>query len=219
MRLGRGHTGRTIEASTDYALARDWSEARWTFTRRWHAGARRFRDALRNVGPLTSGSLAVWRGRADPTRSIASWEDMGPPPTHLLRDQRYSRQGSPALYLANSAKGVCRELASTAPLVAVQQFLLDLSQRHVVDLASSDCENYVHCVFDFAEWREPAGFGFSHAVARIVRDAGFDGMLVPGVRGAPGHTYHNVVVFRSDSWRDWLQPVCTVQHLDTGALP
>src|SRR4051812_37431390 len=126
MRLGRGHTGRTIDASTDYGLARDWSEARWGYTRRWHAGARRFRDALRNVQPMPPGILSVWRGRADPKRSISNWEEMGAPPAHLSLDQRYSAKGSPALYLADMAAGVCRELASTSPVVAVQEFRLDL---------------------------------------------------------------------------------------------
>ena len=48
----------------------------------------------------------------------------------------------------------------------------------------------------------PNDYSYSQLVADLVRGAGFDGMLVPGVRGTGG-AYRNLVIFEPRCWRDW----------------
>lgn len=48
-------------------------------------------------------------------------------------------------------------------------------------------------------------FQFSQQVAEFVRAAGFDGMLVPGVRGREDRRYSNLVLFTHAGWRGWLR--------------
>jgi hypothetical protein len=68
-------------------------------------------------------------------------------------------------------------------------------------------------VFSIAEdcsvqGRGPDSYIFSQTVAEIVREAGFDGMVIPGTRGASGERYSNVVIFdplQDERWRSWVK--------------
>jgi hypothetical protein len=210
MVLGRGHTGREIEASHDYDLARSWASAQYRFISRWHDGASEFRNLLSGVQALSGETLEVWRGRPDGERQIRSWTEMGPPPAAMAKSQRYSRAGHPVLYLCDCPVGVRSELylhASSA--IAIQRFSLSLDRLRVADLASPTIDNYLRSVFDFAEVRDPSsiglnGFLFSQTLASLVSEAGFSGMLVPGVRGEPGKRYRNIVVFDCAAWQAFL---------------
>ena len=78
------------------------------------------------------------------------------------------------------------------------------------DLAASDLTEFVKAVFDVAENSAvegrvgPTTLLFTQVVARIVREAGFDGMVVPGVRGTTDFKYRNVVVFdATNRWAEW----------------
>jgi hypothetical protein len=91
----------------------------------------------------------------------------------------------------------------------VQEYRIDPTEIWI-----ADCRNEVPPVvgyaFDIAERCGPGpisvgeSFAFSQAVALLVRRAGFDAILVPGVRSKNGLTYANVVVFApGQRWRRW----------------
>jgi len=117
------------------------------------------------------------------------------------------------LYLATSASGVVRELCSELPPVDLycQNYRLPLGVLRVVDFSSPDLENFVHIAFDYAEYGLGSGgindreYGFSQVLAEIVEAAGYEGMIVPGVRGTPDDRYCNVVLFSAESWKEWVE--------------
>jgi RES domain-containing protein len=143
---------------------------------------------------------------------------MGPPCPPTVPNppaNRYNRAGRPALYMCDSEAGVHRELARDLERLGcgslvLQGYELDLGALRLADLSSPDLDNYIQVVFDIAESCDvegrvgPRDCDFSRAVAELVADAGFDGMLVPGVRGEPKHHYRNVVIFHPcEAWRGW----------------
>jgi RES domain-containing protein len=205
IQVTRSHTNRPIQVTADYYTAEKWaSRRRWQL--RWLAPAWRVRRALRTVNPAVGPELICFRGRKE-NPSIASWLDVGPPTTDAAADGRYNRQHTPALYLADSVEGV--RLECSAPRLCVQEFRIDQRGLKLADLSSPLVPNVLAAAFDMAESScvpRRAGrpdYAFSQLLATFVQKAGFDGMVVPGVRGTTSQRYRNIVVFRCADWRSW----------------
>jgi hypothetical protein len=204
--LGRGHTGRSVPVDADYAVAREWFEAGDFAAIVSHPAAARFREEMQAVS-LATGTTTCVRGRPD-DGTIHGWRDMGPPPA-ATRNNRYNRIGDFAFYLCDSDTGVFREVASPTGKVFLQDYQIPFDQLRVADLCDERLSDFMRAVFDFAEtcgFVERGGsddLSFSQAVAHLVREMSFDGMLVPGVRGEKGHHYRNVVLLGAHSWEEW----------------
>jgi hypothetical protein len=209
----RGHTGRSAVVDDGYRLAEKWSKARLLGRLRRHAGARRLREAMGRMSVTAGEPLICYRGSDRQYSVVSSWEDVGPPPAELAGDQRYSRVKVPAWYLADSIDGVMRELQDRGRPLTIQCFALDRTLLRLVDLNAHDVATYVQAVFDVAESAcidgrgGPNDFKFSQTVAETVTESGFDGMIVPGVRGDAALHYRNVVLLRAHRWLAGATPV------------
>jgi RES domain len=206
----RGHTGRTIRAGADYELAREWGDAGDITTLVSHHGADRFRAELRKLlksAPAEGDDLTCFRGRPDdPT--INSWRNMGPPPSSS-KGGRYNAPGVVALYLCDSRDGVLRELTPRPETrVFIQEYRVPTLR--LADFSSVHLTDFVQAVFDIAESCcvmgriGPSNYDFSRVVGQLIREAGFEGMIGPGVRGDKSFQYRNVVAFDlRDEWQVW----------------
>lgn len=208
--LGRGNTGRSVAVDQDYRLAKEWSEAGDKRQLLRHSAADRFRASLDAVRAV-EGPMVCVRGRRD-NGHVQGWRDMGPPKADVALEGRYNPTGNPALYLCDSEEGVRRELRdlSRSEIVCLQEYRLDAQLLRLADLASPTLDEFVRAVLDIAEScrvegrRGPSTYAFSQVVASLVAEAGFQGMLVPGVRGDPDFHYRNVVVFTpAEDWVGW----------------
>ena len=208
--VNRGHTGRSTPVGVDYRLVEEWSKAGSREQLMSHQAANRFRTELNSVATVGGGSVECVRGRLD-DGTIASWRDMGPPPPSCAVGGRYAPSGAVVLYLCDSAPAVFRELSpADNGRVFLQEYVLRTDSLRLADFTPARLDEFVKAVFDVAENSSlegrvgPVGYTFSQVVGDLVRQAGFDGMVVPGVRGAPHFQYRNVVVFESqDRWLRW----------------
>jgi hypothetical protein len=207
--VNRGHTGRSTPVGLDYRQAEEWSKVALELDALpSHPAAERFRAKLRSVSQYV-GSTTFVRGRRD-DGSINGWRDMGPPPRGAAQGSRYAAPGIIVLYLCDSTEGVIKELPVPAGRgLFFQDYELATSIR-LADFTDPQLSEFLKAVFDMAENSMvdgrvgPIGYGFSQVVAEIVREAGFEGMIVPGVRGHKDLRYRNVVVFEpGDNWLAW----------------
>lgn len=208
--LTRGHTGRKVTIDLDYSLAKEWSTVRCRILLHMHPGAQCFLKMLRREQTLQGTLLTCFRGRLK-NGNVHDWEDMGPPPAPFASDGRYNRAGCVVLYLADSQEGATREMTrNEEQSLVLQEYSLDFTDLRLADLAHPKLHSFLRAVFDIAESCRVVGrggpdtFHFSQTVAALVKRAGFDGMVVPGVRGGLNLTYRNIVVFNpSNRWRVW----------------
>ena len=205
-RITRGATARQTDVTEDHYVTEAWSlRPAWQLA--WSVPAWRVRLALRSIRPAR-GALVCFRGRADRS-DITGAAQMGPGPGG--NGGRYNRPGESVLYLADSIDGVVREMrfwSSSCRVLCVQEYSVPLDDLNVADLATPEVSGLLTCAFDAAEMSGNAEFGskdyaFSQMLAALVRRAGFSGMIVPGVRGAPGQTYRNVDLFSHRGWNSW----------------
>ncbi len=208
VRVTRGHTNRAVEVTSEYYIAERWAQRpQWQL--RLLPPAWRVRRAVRALPALTGPPLICFRGRHD-CPSIAGVDDMGPPRATARRDGRYSGGPVPVLYLADTILGVSVELGSRR--LCIQEFRIDPAALRLADLSVPGVANILAGAFDAAEASKVDGrvarkdYAFSQLLASFVHGAGFDGMIVPGVRAAPGQYYRNVVIFRNIAWRTWCTP-------------
>lgn len=202
----RGNTGRSIAVDRDFCRAQKLAE-RSALRLRLSPWAWFVAHELRNAPVAAMSPLVLYRGRPDEA-SIHGCEQMGPPPVGRAPESRYNRAGTSVLYLSNSREGVRLEVPSER--VCIQQYVIHAPPLRIADLVSERASNLLHAAFDLAEkahapgWGVPAGFAFSHFLARSICRAGFDGFMVPGVRGSASLRYSNVVLFRPDEmWLSW----------------
>jgi RES domain-containing protein len=219
----RGHTGRTIPASADYDSAKEWADVGDIKTLLSHHGADRFRTNLLELfksAPAEAGDeLTRFRGRLDDPE-IKCWRDMGPPPPGSNNGGRYNTPGVVALYLCDSLDGVLRELApQPGTRLFLQTYRVPTSLR-IADFSSVHLTDFVKAVFDIAESccvkgrTAPSSYDFSRVVGQLVREVGFEGMVVPGVRGAQSSQYRNVVAFDvRDEWQIWSRKDTGFRHM------
>jgi hypothetical protein len=193
-------TQRRVAAGDEYALARAWAELVGNYGE--HEAASLFRERVQHAGVISmEAPLLCFRGR----RENAAPGNMGPPPADKASAGRYNATGEPTLYLAETERGVVLERPGIETLW-MQRFRIPDTLR-VADFTGLPKADLVNAVFYHAELAGNPGQaiqdGFSRYVGQIVREQ-FDGMRVPGVRGTNGYRYSNVVVFRVESWREWL---------------
>jgi RES domain len=202
----RGHTGRRITVDRDFYIAQKLAE-RSTLALRLSPWAWRVVHELRNAPVVALTPLALFRARPDDC-SIHGWEEMGPPPVGRAPQGRYNRAGESVLYLSNSEEGVRLEV--TAGRICIQKYAIYAPPLRIADLGSERASNRLHAAFDLAEKAcvpgrsGPATYAFSNFLARSICRSGFDGFIVPGVRGSSSIRYYNVVLFRPEgTWRSW----------------
>ena len=202
----RGNTGRRIGVDGDFYRAQKLAE-RSKLSLRLSPWAWRVGLELGNAPIATVSPLGLFRARPDDC-SIHGWEEMGPPGVGWSPDGRYNRAGESVLYLSNSEEGARLEVA--AGRVCIQEYVVNAPPLRIADLASEEASNLLHAAFDLAEkarapgWSGPSTYVFSQFLARNICRHGFDGFLVPGVRGNSSIHYRNVVLFRPErAWRSW----------------
>jgi len=108
-------------------------------------------------------------------------------------------------------EGVLRELApKPGTRIFLQDYRFSPSALRLADVSSVHLTDFVKAVFDQAENSSvegrvsPSGYAFSQIVGQLVLEAGFEGMVVPGVRGDPNLQYRNIVVFDPHGrWITW----------------
>ncbi len=141
-------------------------------------------------------------------------ERMGAPEPGQTPAGRYNEKGCPALYLSLEYDGARREIknfgASPREALWVQKYNLPLKKLSVVDVRVQGDVDWFGTVFDYCETAERANnssspYPCSRRIAALVRQAGYDCMLIPGVRGDRDGRYTNAVVFNFGSHRgcDW----------------
>lgn len=202
----RGHTGRRITVDRAFYRAQKLAE-RSTLALRLSPWAWQVGQELRNAPVAALSPLVLFRARPDDC-SIHGWEQMGPPPVGCAHDGRYNRAGTSVLYLSDSEEGARLEVA--AGRICIQQYAIHAPPLRIADLASEEASNLLHAAFDLAEkacvpgWSGPATYVFSQFLARSICRSGFDGFIVPGVRGSSSIRYRNVVLFSPEgTWPSW----------------
>jgi hypothetical protein len=204
--LNRAHTDRsTPVANEDSSLAENWSSAPPDQLAA-HPAVDRFRTDLQQVRPEVAEDLTCFRGRRE-KEMVESWCDMGPPPHRPAG--RYNAPGDDVFYLCNSARGVFPELHTKAgDRLFLQEYRVPINSLRVGNFASPALPDFLKAVFNMAEEEarqcRSLPSPFSQLVAQLVREAGFGGMIVPGVRGTPEFHYQNVDIFNvGDQWKAW----------------
>jgi RES domain-containing protein len=205
----RSHTGRAIPVGADYDLAKEWADVGDRRTLLSHGAAGRFGEELKSAPAAAGNDLICFRGRLDDS-TITSWQNMGPPPSSN-KGGRYNPPGVVALYLCDSPDGVLRELAPQPGLkVFLQEYRLSPTSLRLADFSSVHLTDFVKAVFDMAENScvvgrvGPSSYELCRVVGELVREANFEGMVVPGVRGTQSFQYRNIVAFDAhDQWRIW----------------
>jgi len=205
-------TGRSTTANHTYSIAREWAAGTDGQSLLAHPASAQFRAALPSVPLLkTDSPLLLYRGRLFAEGKTPQANEFGPPPNCSAPSGRYGLSGSSVLYLCNSEEGVrCEVLPSSAnPTLWCQRFLFQTDALRIADFSQLPPEGFVcQVLFEAERAKSEEGctptFAFSQTVATLVASC-FDGMFVPGVQGADGHLYRNLVLFRQDAvWASWL---------------
>jgi hypothetical protein len=200
-------------------LAADWFAADSERGFLDHPARREFEDALRTA-PKLNGVLLGYRGRVFACTQVTDPYEFGPPPAPCSTHGRYNRAGRPALYLATTVSGVVAELdrhQSDGSSLFCQRFSLDSRGLNIADLSRNDCSQTLAITFDYSELeREPTSYFKSQVLADSVERGGFDGMLVPGVRGSNENRYYNIVILGPGvRWAEWLDLEWVPQRIAT----
>ncbi len=207
-----GHTGREVLGADAENRAVEWASLLTHDAILYHNAADEFRALLAASPLLTGDALVLYRGRGirvgqqiPPTA-----EQMGPLPSHLTPGEgRYHRRGERVLYLADSEDGVRREMEAwlTEGIPFSVRVEIPLTSLRIADFLDLPSDHFITAVFSRAEMcnvegRGPNNYIFSQCVGQLAAEH-FDGIRIPGVRGAIGAHYGNVVVFQKLG--DWLQ--------------
>jgi len=210
----RGATGRVVETLTKEqwkceADVLDWLNASGDDVD--HQGRAQVLDGLAKLNrapPCIAFRAREFERNGSPPTML----DFGPNP--LRRRNRYNRDGEAALYLGSSLDGIRSEMkvyAQPGNDFFVATFgSIDPALR-IADLTDRTLPNAVHHAFDRAEREDGESAG--QRLAGLVRDFGWQGMLVPGVRGSPTNRYCNLVVFSVEDWKNWIDQESTPVRL------
>ena len=211
-----GHTDREVLGAEAERRAIDWASLPNRDAILNHQVAEDFRDLLASVPCLSGDDLVLFRGRGirESEQRPPTIEQMGPLPLHRIpREGRYHREGERVLYLADSEDGVRREMEAwhtegTSYCIRIE---VPITSLRLADFSNWPADHLITAVFSRAETfnvgqRGPANYVFSQVVGQLVSEQ-FDGMRIPGVRGAPGAHYRNIVLFRQlTDWPSWVNP-------------
>jgi Protein of unknown function (DUF2934)/RES domain len=211
-----GHTGREVLGADAERRAIEWAALTNRDAMLKHSAAEDFRDLIASAPCLTSDVLILFRGQGirdtEPVPPLIA--RMGPLPLDRTPGEgRYHRAGERVLYLADSTDGVRREMEAwlTQGTPYVIRVEVPLTSLRIVDFSNWPSDHLITAVCSRAEMcnvpnRGPANYVFSQVVGELVAER-FDGMKIPGVRGAPGAHYRNVVLFRGlTEWAKWTSP-------------
>jgi hypothetical protein len=176
-----------------------------------HPFANRLRAAILDAHCVAGSDLLCYRGQSLERDSCPSVDRLGPPPEDLPpAENRYNRVSESVLYLCDSEAATAREVTlMLGHELYCLVYRLPLQRLRIADFTEPSLAPLVNEVFEIAEThnvegRGPATWGFSQFVGQLVAEV-FDGMMVPGVRGAPSFRYSNIVVFRPHPrWREWV---------------
>lgn len=139
---------------------------------------------------------------------------MGAPDQSITQAGRYNEPKDPVLYLSLEYCGALREMQNTekpsGAALWVQEYKLPPGQLSVMDIRANAVDDWLGTVFDYCETDErtidPSNpYPCSRRIAALVKQAGYDCMLIPGVRGDPDGRYTNAVIFKVGlhRGRDW----------------
>jgi hypothetical protein len=212
MVLTSGNTGRAIPIGEGYYEAERWSKLSGVPMMLGDPCALRFLNELARASIVEATELRCVRGRKDPERMLRSWRNLLPPKPEYVKEGRYNTERNPALYACDCKEGVQRELRDPdeGP-IAMLEFRIPTAKLRVADMTSANLSEFVHAAMKFAEdcrvegRSSPMSYDFSQTIAHLVKDAGFDGMRVPGVKGDGGFRYQNIVIWTLTACEEWAQ--------------
>jgi len=203
--LSAPDTGRSIEASAKYAVAKDWLN---TYEISQEQRSDLEQEFLKSLGAAEEFDEPVFRGRCL-CKPPDSWRKFGPPSQEKAKRGRYNAAGTPALYLSSSKNGVKKELGSSKEGKQhwIQQFRISPELR-IADGRKVAQDSLAAVVFLLIERGRELGAPplLGQRIGQIVMGE-FDGLIVPGVRGNANEPYWNVVVFRPHDSDRWCQLV------------
>jgi len=210
-----GHTGREVRCNEQYAGIREWAELPTRAQQLRDPKAKQFRECVLSARTVGGQCLVCFRGRFIRRGYPHGAESIGPPCRQQAAAGRYNKEGEPVLYLCDTEDGVKREFGvqKKRGRLFCQRFSIPISALRIADFRGGDPNSMTSQVFSIAEdcgvqGRGPDSYTFSQTVAEIVRQARFDGMVIPGVRGDRERHYCNVVIFdpwRDERWRSWVE--------------
>jgi hypothetical protein len=192
--LGATYTGRSIDVEGLYPEAKRWVES---FETSEASVPELESELLGSLAPSEGEVGVLFRGRllGGPPGSL---QDFGPPSPDRATRGRYNAAGVPVLYLCSSVNGVARELGPppSGHSLWVQRFRMPAEFR-LADarrLAIDSLSAAVFWLIESGRDRSSPPPLLGQRVGQVI-GAAFDGLIVPGVRGAPDELYYNVVVF------------------------
>jgi len=225
----RGATGRTTNFETSEhqlqeACVIQWAKAENKDAFLSHPAAAKFRSIISETPVINGTTLLCYRGcyRRSDMLPRPLPHHFGPPPPERTEAGRYNNTGEPVLYLCTAAYGVAYEKQEDSKPIKdlfCQEYILDISSLRLADFAHPNLDNFIQIVFEYAEYGMRGGnidksdYIFSQIVGAIVKQCGFSGMSVPGVRGTRAHRYQNIVIFNPEviweqSVNKDVEPVC-----------
>jgi hypothetical protein len=221
-----GDTGRLIEGGTpeqqkQEGLILDWLKYISNEECLAHLAASKFCSLIHNNPIIKDRCLVLSRGRNIATEMAPTVKPKGFGPPEETKPGRYSIASNPVLYLSTSEQGVFYELKSyqkPGQTLFCQKYNLPTNELKIADFSPNNIDNFIQLVFYYAERGlrngtiDKGDYVFSQVVAELVKKSGFDGMVIPGVRGTVNHRYSNIVIFDPSDWEKWidylLQPSC-----------
>ena len=224
-----GHTGRDVLGSEAERRAIEWAAVATRDEILNHPVAEEFRALIQTAPRIAGDPMTLFRGRGirDGEPMPPSVDQMGPLPlSRMPQAGRYHREGERALYLADSAEGVRREMEAwfTVGAPYVIRVTVPVTSLRIADFCGLPADHLLTAAFARAELcnvpgRGPANYVFSQAVGTLVAES-FDGMRIPGVRGEPGAHYTNLVLFgHRAEWPSWTDPANPPHRLGSATGP
>jgi len=213
-RIDRAATGRKISIFTPYQKQSEENINKWfdcvdenSFKN--HCCADSFLEKIRKCG-LVENEIecyrGIWYGPHKYAKGI-SWQDMGPPLKDDARTNRYSNAMQPALYLSSTLFGVKNELKTRekpSQILFIQKYIIKNSCLKIADV-TTEVDDLVLMAFDNSELdKDSQKYWKSQVLAEIALNAGFDGILTPGIRGGRTERYNNIVIFDPTNWINWV---------------
>ena len=169
-------------------------------------------------GRANIGNMALYRGI-----SLESFEKHGLVrigPSSKPKNNRYSKEGEIALYLISESKFIAKELNLDEWME--QHYKVNLPDIRIADITqmNHELDNSIGLAFHMSERgvtnsgyeiekelnkRGKSKHLYSQLLARFFKRRGWQGLLMPGVRGDKGANYSNLVLFMplAQRWDEW----------------